>query len=31
MMGNKRKVDGCKKYNFCKRLIINKINVLWRE
>ena len=31
MMGDKRKVDGCKKYNFCKRLIVNKINVLWRE
>ena len=30
-MGDKWKVDGCKKYNFCKRLIINKINVLWRE
>ena len=25
------RLGGCKKYNFCKRLIINEINVLWRE
>ncbi len=28
MMGDKRKVDGCKKWDFCKPLIVREINAL---
>lgn len=31
MMGDKRKVDGCKNGTFCKPLIVRKINALLRE